>query len=65
MDRHKHASKQTHGTRNTTRTALDYPITWRLAFFLLGYMGAGVSLEGRGGWITTFNEPFSSFLLRL
>lgn len=49
------------GTRTTTRHVLRYPIPWLLAFFLLGYVGAEVSL---GGWITTFMlrvrnaEPF-------
>ncbi|KAK4144066.1 major facilitator superfamily domain-containing protein [Dichotomopilus funicola] len=48
-------------TRTTTRTVLLNPITWLVAFFLLGYVGAEVSL---GGWITTFMlkvrhaEPF-------
>lgn len=60
--RRKHASRQTHGTRTTTRTVLHHPITWLLALFLLGYVGAEVSL---GGWITTFSEPFSESLLRL
>lgn len=47
--------------RTTTRTVLLNPITWLVAFFLLGYVGAEVSL---GGWITTFMlkvrhaEPF-------
>ncbi|KPM34550.1 hypothetical protein AK830_g12018 [Neonectria ditissima] len=47
--------------RTTTRMALREPITWLVAFFLLGYVGAEVSL---GGWIVTFMlrvrnaEPF-------
>ncbi|KAK7398038.1 hypothetical protein QQX98_012588 [Neonectria punicea] len=47
--------------RTTTRMALRKPITWLVAFFLLGYVGAEVSL---GGWIVTFMlrvrdaEPF-------
>lgn len=51
----------TGGKRTTTRTVLKEPITWILAMFLLGYVGAEVSL---GGWITTFMlrvrnaEPF-------
>ncbi|KUI59936.1 Bypass of stop codon protein 6 [Cytospora mali] len=39
------------GSRTTTRTVLREPITWLVAFFLLGYVGAEVSL---GGWIVTF-----------
>ena len=39
------------GKRTTTRTVMREPITWLLAFFLLGYVGAEVSL---GGWIVTF-----------
>lgn len=38
-------------SRVTTRTVLRNPITWLLAVFLLGYVGAEVSL---GGWIVTF-----------
>ncbi|KAF7559306.1 hypothetical protein G7046_g4849 [Stylonectria norvegica] len=47
--------------RTTTRTVLREPITWLAAVFLLGYVGAEVSL---GGWIVTFMlrvrhaEPF-------
>ncbi|KAK4190319.1 major facilitator superfamily domain-containing protein [Podospora australis] len=41
----------TGGKRTTTRTVLKNPITWLLALFLLGYVGAEVSL---GGWIVTF-----------
>ncbi|RKU44784.1 hypothetical protein DL546_007130 [Coniochaeta pulveracea] len=37
--------------RTTTRTTLKNPITWLVALFLLGYVGAEVSL---GGWIVTF-----------
>jgi fucose permease len=37
--------------RTTTRTTLQNPITWLVALFLLGYVGAEVSL---GGWIVTF-----------
>lgn len=51
--RHKHATEQTQGARTTTRAVLHHPITWILALFLLGYVGAEVSL---GGWITTFSE---------
>lgn len=53
--RRKHASQQTaqDGARTTTRTVLREPITWVLAFFLLGYVGAEVSL---GGWITSFSK---------
>ncbi|KAK0626182.1 major facilitator superfamily domain-containing protein [Immersiella caudata] len=49
------------GKRTTTRHVLKEPITWLLALFLLGYVGAEVSL---GGWIVTFMlrvrhaEPF-------
>ncbi|KAK0705159.1 major facilitator superfamily domain-containing protein, partial [Lasiosphaeris hirsuta] len=49
------------GKRTTTRHVLREPITWLLALFLLGYVGAEVSL---GGWIVTFMlrvrnaEPF-------
>lgn len=50
--RHKHATQQTEETRTTTRTVLREPITWVVALFLLGYVGAEVSL---GGWITTFS----------
>ncbi|KEY64433.1 hypothetical protein S7711_05252 [Stachybotrys chartarum IBT 7711] len=37
--------------RLTTRAILRTPIPWLIAFFLLGYVGAEVSL---GGWIPTF-----------
>ncbi|OIW27747.1 tRNA wybutosine-synthesizing protein [Coniochaeta ligniaria NRRL 30616] len=37
--------------RTTTRHVLKDPIVWLIALFLLGYVGAEVSL---GGWITTF-----------
>lgn len=37
--------------RVTTRAILRTPIPWLIAFFLLGYVGAEVSL---GGWIPTF-----------
>ncbi|KAM7222078.1 Major facilitator superfamily domain containing protein [Rhypophila decipiens] len=37
--------------RTTTRMVMREPITWLMAFFLLGYVGAEVSL---GGWIVTF-----------
>ncbi|EQB51859.1 major facilitator superfamily transporter [Colletotrichum gloeosporioides Cg-14] len=58
--------RQTHqpstsGGRTTTRSILKKPITWLLSLFLLGYVGAEVSL---GGWIVTFMlrvrqaEPF-------
>ncbi|AEO61817.1 hypothetical protein MYCTH_2312413 [Thermothelomyces thermophilus ATCC 42464] len=49
------------GKRTTTRTVLRSPVVWLVALFLLGYVGAEVSL---GGWITTFMlrvrhaEPF-------
>lgn len=39
------------GRRTTTRHVLREPITWTLAVFLLGYVGAEVSL---GGWIVSF-----------
>lgn len=47
--------------RVTTRTVLKSPLTWLVSLFLLGYVGAEVSL---GGWIPTFMlrvrhaEPF-------
>jgi len=53
------------GKRTTTRHVMREPITWLLAFFLLGYVGAEVSL---GGWIVTFMlrvrhaEPFAAGL---
>ncbi|KAH8897814.1 MFS general substrate transporter [Thozetella sp. PMI_491] len=55
----------TGGTRTTTRTVLRDPIVWLVALFLLGYVGAEVSL---GGWIVTFMlrvrnaEPFAAGL---
>ena len=39
------------GKRTTTRHVLRQPVTWLIALFLLGYVGAEVSL---GGWIVTF-----------
>ncbi|KAH8677271.1 major facilitator superfamily transporter [Xylariales sp. PMI_506] len=39
------------GVRITTRTVIRSPIVWLAAFFLLGYVGAEVSL---GGWIISF-----------
>ncbi|KAL1913722.1 hypothetical protein Sste5344_000686 [Sporothrix stenoceras] len=49
---HRESHKSTTGQgRTTTRRVLREPITWLMAFFLLGYVGAEVSL---GGWITTF-----------
>lgn len=51
----------TGGKRTTTRTVLRSPVVWLVALFLLGYVGAEVSL---GGWIVTFMlrvrqaEPF-------
>lgn len=57
--RHKHASGSTTEARTTTRTVLREPITWLVALFLLGYVGAEVSL---GGWITTFSKYY--YLLR-
>lgn len=51
--KHKHASGQPVEARTTTRTVLREPITWLVALFLLGYVGAEVSL---GGWITTFSK---------
>lgn len=37
--------------RTTTRHVLKDPVVWLIALFLLGYVGAEVSL---GGWITSF-----------
>lgn len=54
--KHKYASEQADGARTTTRTVLREPITWMVALFLLGYVGAEVSL---GGWITTFSKHLS------
>ncbi|KAA8631213.1 hypothetical protein SMACR_04145 [Sordaria macrospora] len=51
--------------RTTTRTVMRDPIPWIVAMFLLGYVGAEVSL---GGWIVTFMlkvrhaEPFNAGL---
>ncbi|EFW98743.1 tRNA wybutosine-synthesizing protein [Grosmannia clavigera kw1407] len=39
------------GGRITTRHVLREPITWTVAVFLLGYVGAEVSL---GGWVVSF-----------
>ncbi|KAI0595775.1 tRNA wybutosine-synthesizing protein [Biscogniauxia sp. FL1348] len=39
------------GVRTTTRTVMRKPIPWLIAVFLLGYVGAEVSL---GGWIVSF-----------
>ncbi|CAJ2510688.1 Uu.00g063130.m01.CDS01 [Anthostomella pinea] len=39
------------GGRTTTRSVMAKPIPWLVALFLLGYVGAEVSL---GGWIVTF-----------
>lgn len=44
-------AENTGGVRTTTRTVLKSPIVWLVAVFLLGYVGAEVSL---GGWIVTF-----------
>ncbi|KAK3315218.1 major facilitator superfamily domain-containing protein [Apodospora peruviana] len=58
-------AKATGGKRTTTRTVMRSSITWLVAFFLLGYVGAEVSL---GGWIVTFMldvrhaEPFMAGL---
>lgn len=51
--RRKHALGQAVEARTTTRTVLREPITWLVALFLLGYVGAEVSL---GGWLTTFSK---------
>ncbi|KAG7294229.1 hypothetical protein NEMBOFW57_004299 [Staphylotrichum longicolle] len=54
------------GKRTTTRTVLKSPVVWLVALFLLGYVGAEVSL---GGWIVTFMlrvrdaEPFIAGLV--
>ncbi|CAK7229090.1 hypothetical protein SBRCBS47491_007129 [Sporothrix bragantina] len=49
---HRDTHKSTTGEgRTTTRRVLREPITWLMAIFLLGYVGAEVSL---GGWVTTF-----------
>ena len=48
--REKHQGATGH-TRTKTRTMLRKPLIWLLAIFLLGYVGAEVSL---GGWIVTF-----------
>ncbi len=47
-DTHRSSTGQ---ARTTTRRVLREPITWLVALFLLGYVGAEVSL---GGWITSF-----------
>ncbi|KAL2116928.1 hypothetical protein VTJ04DRAFT_9096 [Mycothermus thermophilus] len=66
---HRAAMTMTAGPGNkgaTTRMALKIPISWLVAFFLLGAVGAEVSLSG---WITTFMlrvrhaEPFMSGLV--
>ncbi|ETS82315.1 hypothetical protein PFICI_07317 [Pestalotiopsis fici W106-1] len=44
-------AEATGGVRTTTRTVMQSPVVWLVAFFLLGYVGAEVSL---GGWIVTF-----------
>lgn len=49
--RDKHVPTAQQGSRTTSRTVLREPITWLVAVFLLGYVGAEVSL---GGWIVTF-----------
>ncbi|KAK7747937.1 hypothetical protein SLS53_001189 [Cytospora paraplurivora] len=49
--RNKQTLNAQQSSRITTRTVLREPITWLVAFFLLGYVGAEVSL---GGWIVTF-----------
>lgn len=54
-------TEATGGGRTTTRSVLKSPTVWLVACFLLGYVGAEVSL---GGWIVTFMlevrnaEPF-------
>ena len=54
------------GGRTTTRTVLRSSVVWLVALFLLGYVGAEVSL---GGWIVTFMlrvrdaEPFQAGLV--
>lgn len=54
------------GERTTTRTVLRSSVVWLVALFLLGYVGAEVSL---GGWIVTFMlrvrdaEPFQAGLV--
>ena len=56
-----HRELHNHAQRTTTRTVLRSPVVWLVAMFLLGYVGAEVSL---GGWIVTFMlrvrhaEPF-------
>ncbi|KAK5660887.1 hypothetical protein OQA88_12259 [Cercophora sp. LCS_1] len=61
VHRAMHATLSENGQRTTTRRVMREPITWLLALFLLGYVGAEVSL---GGWIVTFMlrvrhaEPF-------
>ncbi|KAJ2901267.1 hypothetical protein MKZ38_002017 [Zalerion maritima] len=59
-ERHRSTTGQ---DRTTTRRVIREPVTWLVAFFLLGYVGCEVSL---GGWITTFMlnvrhaEPFDA-----
>ncbi len=49
---HRESHRPTGGTgRTTTRRVLREPLTWLIALFLLGYVGAEVSL---GGWIVLF-----------
>lgn len=50
---HRAANPQTHSDAGNSRTkeALQNPITWICAFFLLCYVGVEVSL---GGWLVTF-----------
>lgn len=61
VHREAHSALSENGQRTTTRRVMREPITWILALFLLGYVGAEVSL---GGWIVTFMlrvrdaEPF-------
>jgi fucose permease len=56
-----HRELHNHAQRTTTRAVLRSPVVWLVALFLLGYVGAEVSL---GGWIVTFMlrvrhaEPF-------
>ena len=45
------SSEESGKKRVTTRQILKQPIAWLVALFLLGYVGAEVSL---GGWIVTF-----------
>ncbi|KAI0016276.1 tRNA wybutosine-synthesizing protein [Xylariomycetidae sp. FL0641] len=56
---------QNEGERTTTRKVMTKPVPWFVACFLLGYVGAEVSL---GGWIVSFMldvraaEPFDAGL---